>query len=155
MEFIIKHGWILFILVTLLNGIILKFRANKYIKQNPELKEGYDNYFKGWIIFGSIPWTIMGIGDLTGMTNNIFEFFAPRMMNPIVLFFHFSIIGLYVLMTWWIYFKGGAEFMANHPGLLRNNPSAKYIKIMIPFMLLGGVIAMIFMWNSVIPIPKF
>ena len=54
LEILFKHTWIFFIFVTILNGIILKIRSKKYILEKPELEEGYDIYFKGWLLYGNI-----------------------------------------------------------------------------------------------------
>ena len=143
----------MFIAVTIANGLILKYRSKKYIAEKPELEEGYDKYFKGWLFYGNIPWVIMMIGDLSGVTQNTFEYFNPRAMNPIVLAFHFSIIILWALSVRWIYFKKGAEFIEAHPGLIQKssfsgntNVTAKQVKLFYPLMLLGGVVGMIMMW---------
>lgn len=152
----------MFIAVTIANGLILKYHSKKYILQNPELKEGYDKYFKGWIIFGNIPWVIMMIGNLSGITQNTFEYFIPKAMNPMVLLFHFSIIALWMLSVRWIYFKNGAEFIETHPGLFQKssfsgntNLTAKQVKLFFPLMLLGGIAGMIMMWVMDIPTPQF
>ena len=50
MEIIFKHIWIMCIAATVGNGIILKYRSRKYILDNPELKAGYDNFFKGGVL---------------------------------------------------------------------------------------------------------
>ena len=152
----------MFIAATIANGLILKYRSKKYIAQNPELADGYDKYFKGWLIYGNIPWLIMMIGNLSGMTQNTFEYFNPIALNPLVLFFHFSVIVLWVLSLRWIYFKNGAEFIEKHPGLIQKtslsgntNVTAKQIKFFFPFMLMGGIFAMIMMWIMDFPIPQF
>lgn len=152
----------MFIAVTIVNGLILKLQSKKYIIKNPKLKEGYDKYLKGWLLYGNIPWVIMAIGNLSGMTNNTFEYLNPKTMNPIVLIFHASIIVLWILSINWIYFKNGAEFIEQHPGLIRKssfsgntNVTAKQIKLFFPLMLLGGIAGMIMMWLMNIPIPQF
>jgi len=157
-----KHSWIMFILVTVVNGLVLKYRSKKHVAQNPELKEGYDNFFKGWMFYGNIPWVIMMIGDLSGVTNNSFDYFNPRSMNPMVLIFHLSIVVLWILSVRWIYFKKGAEFIEKHPGLFKmssfsgsSNITAKQIKTFFPLMLLGGIAGMIMMWLSDIPTAPF
>lgn len=162
MEIAFKQAWIIFIAVTLVNAFVLKFRAKKYIAKNPALKKGYDDLFKGILLLGNIPWVIMAIGNLSGITNSVFDFFTPRAMNPIVLIFHAAIIVLWILSVRWIYFKGGAAFLENHPGLFRKsgfggntNLTAKQIKIYFPFMLLGGIVAMIMMWVISTPMPTF
>ena len=152
----------MFIAATIANGLILKYRSKKYILQNPELKEGYDKYFKGWLIYGNIPWVIMMIGNLSGQTQNTFEYFNPKAMNPMVLIFHFSIIALWVISVRWIYFKNGAEFIETHPGLMQKsslsgntNVTAKQIKLFFPLILLGGIVGMIMMWRIDMTIPQF
>ncbi len=159
MEIIFKHIWIIFIALTIVNGLIIKYRSTKYIAENAELEEGYNRYFWGWIIYLNIPWVIMMIGSLSGITQNTSEFFSPRAMNPIVLIFHFSLIVLWVLAVRWIYFKNGAEFFETHPGLIQKSGfsgnkhiTAKQVKLFFPFMHLGGIIAMIIMWFIDIPI---
>lgn len=152
----------MFIVVTMINGFVLKYRSKKYILQNPDLEEGYNKLFKGWIIYGNIPWLIIALGNLSGMTNSIFDYFNPKSMNPIVLLFHASIIVIWILSVRWIYFKEGAEFMERHPGLLQKSSlsgnseiTAKQIKIFLPLMLLGGIAGMVMMWIMDIPSPQF
>ncbi len=118
MEYFEKYFGIMCILVTFANGFFLKFRSKKYIAEAPELKEGYKKYFNGLILYGNIPWVIMTIGNISGITKYTFEYFNPGTMNPMVLTFHASIIFLWILSFRWIYFKNGAEFIENHPGFL-------------------------------------
>jgi len=162
MEILFTHTWIMFIAMTFANGIVLKYRSKKHITRNSELKKGYDNYFKGWIFYGNIPWVIMMIGSLSGMTQGTFDYLNPRSLNPIVLAFHFSIIVLWILSVRWIYFKNGAEFIETHPGLLQKtgfsgttNVTAKQIKQFLPLMLFGGLIGMIIMWVMDVPANDF
>lgn len=162
MEILFKHGWLMFIIVVILNGLVMKFQSKKYIIDKPELKEGYDKYLKGWLIYGNIPWVIMAFGDLSGMTNNIFEYFNPKAMNPIVLIWHASIIILWILSIYWIYFNNGAEFIEQHPGIIKkssfsgnSNMTTKQIKISYPLILLGGIGGMVMMWVMNIPTMQF
>lgn len=162
MDILFNNMWVMFIVVTMINGFVLKYRSKKYILQNPDLEEGYNKLFKGWIIYGNIPWLIIALGNLSGMTNSIFDYFNPKSMNPIVLLFHASIIVIWILSVRWIYFKEGAEFMERHPGLLQKSSlsgnseiTAKQIKIFLPLMLLGGIAGMVMMWIMDIPSPQF
>lgn len=158
MDILFKHIWIFLIAVTIINGLVLKYRARKYIAQDPELATGYDQFVKGWLIFANIPWVIMMIGNLSGITQHAFEYFKPREMNPMVLLFHFAIIVLWFLSARWIYLKDGAAFIEKHPGLIRRSSwgsqkyaTAKQIKLILPIMLLGGIVGMIMMWVKDMP----
>lgn len=162
MEILFRHAWILFIVVNIVNGFILNYRSKKHIAQNPELEAGYRQYLKGWLIYGNIPWVIMMIGNLSGLTHSIYEYFNPKTLNPMVLTFHLSIIVLWVLGVRWIFFKGGAEFIENHPGLWRKSSfngstdvTAKQVKLFFPLMLAGGIAGMVMMWTMDFTVPQF
>jgi hypothetical protein len=61
-----NYIWIIFIGVTIINGMIWRTRSQEYIAKNPDVKNGYDSLIKGWFIYANIPWLIMGAGMLTG-----------------------------------------------------------------------------------------
>lgn len=155
MDFLFDNFWIMFIAGTIVNGLIFFYNSKKKIKVDPSLKDGYEKLFKGWMFFGNIPWVIIGIGNLTGMTESSFEFFFPREMNPIVLIFHAVVVCLWILSAWWIYFQDGAEYLEKHPGLINglgfgssDTAPAKYIKIIFPITILGGIFGMVLMWTT-------
>jgi hypothetical protein len=154
MELFFRYVPIMFIVVMVANAFIIKGRAQKHIDQNPELKAGYDKIFKGFLLFGNIPWIIMLLGNLTGTTHSVFDYFNPRGLNPIVLMFHFSIVALYLAMFFWIFINDGADFLSRHPGVLvfrffgeiKNVISPLSIKLFFALILLSGSGAMLTMW---------
>lgn len=119
MHFIFDHTWIIFIAVTIINGIIFKVRSQSYIAKNPDLKDGYNKLILGWLICFNIPWVIIGIGDLTGLTNDVWDYFPPDPMNPWVLVFHAYLVAFGVIGSYWIFLRGGADFLVKHPGIFR------------------------------------
>ena len=92
---------------------------------------------------------IMMFGDISGVTETIFEYFTPKSMNPMVLAFHGSIVLLWMLSVRWIYFKDGAEFIEKHPAVI-NRPktkiTAQQVKQFFPLIIINGVIVMILLW---------
>lgn len=154
MELLLKHTWILFIAVTLLNGLLLKSRSKPFIAEQPELEKGYNDFFKGWMVFGNIPWVIMMFGALSGATQSTFDYLNPKALNPVVLSFYSSIVLLWILSIRWIYFRKGAEFIERHPGLIRisslkgtSYATARQVKLFFPVIILGGIIGMIVLWS--------
>jgi len=147
-----KHTWIMFMAVTFLNAFVLKKRFDKYAEQQPEMEDAYRKIINGIITYGNIPWIIMMLGDISGYTNGVFDFFNPSSLNPFVLLFHFSIIVFWLISIRWIFFKNGAEFLANHPELTRKGNYSKFsygateIKILFVVILIGGIAAMLMMW---------
>ncbi|MDF3078009.1 MAG: hypothetical protein K0S09_1898 [Sphingobacteriaceae bacterium] len=154
MEFIFKHAWIILTVMTIYNGIAFKKRSKQYIAANNDLERGYDKLVKGWLIYGNLPWVVMAIGDLTGITNSIEDYTNPKSLNPMVLVFHFSIILLWLLGSNWIFLKNGANFLAKHPGLItfhgpginKDITSPLAIKIFWCLGLAGGIAGMTMLW---------
>jgi len=154
MNGLFNHFWILLIGVTIANGLIWKYKSKNYIAEKPERKEGYDKLIKSWLIYGNIPWIIMGIGMITGLTKSMDEFFYPGQMNLIVTIYFLSIIFLWIFGSYWIYFKGGAERLVEHPGLItqteKGNEKFETIKVKLLWGLgiLGGIFGVYMMFNQ-------
>lgn len=144
-----EHFWLFFILSVFISVLYLKHRVQKYIAKNPELKKGYDRYLRGFLVFGNIPFVIMGIGQVSGMTKNTFEYSNPATTNPIILCFWVYLILIYILMGYKIYFKNGAEFIEQHPGLILvggASITAIAVKLLFPVFALVGIGAVTMMW---------
>jgi hypothetical protein len=147
-NFIFDNGWVLFILITVFNSFYLKARSQKIIVEKPDLQEGYDQLFKGYLTYLNIPWVVMGIGVLFGGVPGVFGFFNPRDGNIFVLAFHATVVILWILSIWWIYFKGGAEFLVKYPGVFNQDiKSPILLKVLFAVMLIGGIFGMAFMWS--------
>lgn len=96
----------------------------------------------------NIPWVVMGIGILVGGVPSVLSFLRPREGNLFVFAFHMSILVLWALAIWWLYFNQGAEFLVKYPGVMNMNmESVKFVKFYFAACMIGGVIGMIFMWN--------
>jgi hypothetical protein len=147
-NFIFDNGWVLFILITVFNSFYLKARSQKIIAEKTDLQEGYDQLFKGYLTYLNIPWVVMGIGVLFGGVPGVFGFFNPRDGNIFVLAFHATVVILWILSIWWIYFKGGAEFLVKYPGVFNQDiKSPILLKVLFAVMLIGGIFGMAFMWS--------
>lgn len=146
--FVFDYAWILFILVAFLNAGMLKLRSNRIMKLHPELQDGYDQFIKGFLSFMNIPWIVLGIGMVFGGIPSTFSFFTPRHGNLFVIAFHVSVIILWLLGVWWIFFKGGAEFLVKYKGVFHPDiQSPLTVKLLFSLMLLGGVIGEIIFWS--------
>ncbi len=156
MDFIFRHAWILFVVVLVANYFTIKPRIQQHIDKNPDLKIGYDKLVKTTLIYGTIPWVIIALGDLTAQTTSIFDYLNPRSFNPFVLTLHLYIIIGWVLSFRWIYFKNGADFLIRHPGFIHirglGHPvTPTSIKLFFAITLLGGITGMTMMWLMDLP----
>jgi hypothetical protein len=148
--FFFRHAWILFIAITFINEWGIRKKAKSFLEAHPEREVEYYRFWRKHLILENIPWLIIAIGDITGMTKNVFDYFFPGMLNPIVLLFHFSIIILWSISIYWVYFDNGAEFLATYPNRFNGGePKGKRnnIKIIFALMLIFGIAAEIFMWT--------
>jgi len=150
-----KWFWALCILTTFVNGAVFRFRAQKHIKLNPELGEGYNKIIKGFVIWCSIPWIVMGIGCTVGGVPSVWYYFNPKAGNLYVLAFFASVFLIWVLGSYWILFKGGALDLVKYSGILNydiKNPTI--LKLIWIICVLGGIVAVLMMFTQNIPIPK-
>ena len=154
--FLFRHSWVIFIVVTCINGAVLYRRARRESREHPELAEGYATLVRGWFLWANLPWVVMGLGVVVGGVPTTFHFFVPRQGDPWVLAWFASIIVIYVLGTYWIYFRGGAEMLARHYGIFSgavSRTSPGVVKTYYLLMIVPGVVAMVamFLWRPALP----
>ena len=117
MQLVDRNVWVLFIIVTVFNAVIFRSRSRTYIARDPSLRAGYKKLFVGMLVWGNVPWVIMGLGCLFGRVPSVLHYFRPRDGHPFVLAFFISIFVIWFLGTYWVLARGGAEMMVRHPGL--------------------------------------
>lgn len=151
MLLIFKYAWFLFIAVTCINGAVWWRRGQQARAEEPELEEGYRRLIRWWIICGNLPWIVMGIGIIFGGVPSVLHYFNPR-NGPFVMAFYVTIVALWIASFYWIFFRGGAEELVAHPGLL-NLPGQKpvWVKALFLLSLIGGIIALTMMILGGIP----
>ena len=147
---IFQHPWILLILVTFANAIILKFRVRRYIAEKPELKIGYDRLIRGFLIWGSLPWAVMGIGATYGGVTKIIDFFNYKSTNIYVQLWISTIVVEWILGFYWIFFRSGAEMLVAHPGIF-NMPfqRPRDAKLLYVVSTIGGIFALYMATNVI------
>ncbi|MEN6319548.1 MAG: hypothetical protein ABFD82_12425 [Syntrophaceae bacterium] len=162
-ELISKHFWFIAITVTIINWLIFRKRAQKYIQKNPQLEEGYASLFRGYLFWMNIPWVIMGIGCTFGGVPSVWHYFRPMDGNPYVLAWFGSVFCLWILGTFWLFFRDGAETLVQYPGAIEfryglkskdiTNPAV--IKALWLLVLPFGIVGVAIMCSIEIPIPTF
>src|SRR5512143_3953395 len=117
-DWIFRNFWVFFILGSVFNALYLRIRSKRFIEKQPELQEGFDRLIAGELIYLNIPWVVAGIGIVFGGVPGFLSYLTPRHGNLFVLAFHATIIVLWVFAFWWIYFRGGAEFLVKYSGMV-------------------------------------
>jgi hypothetical protein len=104
--FIFRHAiWLLFVIATFVNAAIWWFRGRRKIAKIPALKWGYRRLIRGYLIFGMIPWLILGAAIEL----------PERFRGPLIVAFALTIPIYWILGLYWLVFRGGAEDLAAHP----------------------------------------
>jgi hypothetical protein len=149
-----RYAWVLFIAVTCANGAIWWSRGKREIARHPELAEGYRSLLRGWLVFGNLPWLVMGAGILLGGVPGVFEYFNPR-NGPFVIAWYVTVVALWFATVFWIFLRGGAEALSRHPGL-PNLPVQEpwAVKALVVLMLAGGVAGLTMMILGYVPSPR-
>lgn len=117
MELILRHFWIAFVVVTVVNGRTWRNRVQSLIQEQPALGPGYQRLYRGYLFWLNLPWIAMGVGIVSGQVTSIFDFLRPRDGNVFVLWWWGLNAILLSLGTYWIFFRGGAQTLARHPGV--------------------------------------
>lgn len=162
-KLIAKYFWLLAVFTTFLNVMVYKFRAQKHIRKNPKLKPGYDKLFRGYMFWLNIPWLVMGVGCEWGNVPSVFHYFRPQDGNPYVQAWFVSIIVLWILGTYWLLFKRGAEILSEYPGAfviyrrfkIEEITDPKIIRIIWFACLAGGIAGLLSVFNMDISLPDF
>lgn len=145
----------MFVAVTAVNAFILKLRSQHHIIDRPELAAGYRQLFTGVLLWGNLPGLVMGIGIEFGGVHSVFSYFRPRDGNPFVLAWFGVVVALWVLGFYWLFARRGAEFLVDHPGLLRGAPqSPAMIRLFYCIMVAGGVVGLLVIFLADVPVPK-
>ena len=123
MDTFFKYFWLVAIVVNGINAVISWVRVQPYIQKKPEHRLGYLKLIRGYVVGTNIPWIVMGIGMTIGGISNIADYFYPRSGNLFVISWWISLWSLILLLSYWIWFRGGAEQLTKYPGLLKGNPT--------------------------------
>ena len=148
-----RHSWLLFVIATTFNGGLWWLRAQPRIDENPALRKSYARLIRGWLIYGNVPWLVMGMGILLGGVPSPITYFNPR-NGPFVFLFYLSVVAIWAAMFRWLFFKQGAEELVRHPGCLNFSFDRPWeVKALFLTFLAVGVCALVLMLYGNTPIP--
>jgi hypothetical protein len=103
----------------------------------------------------TLPWVIMGVGITTGGVPGIFEYFRPAEGNPYVIAFYGALFLIWVLGTYWVFFRQGAELLVTHPGLFnRDFRSTARVKLLWATIVICGIAAVSLLLSGFLSIPS-
>lgn len=128
------YGWLILPLIMPLLAVFYLMVGQKYIRQNPDLKAGYNRIFFWYGGVASIPFIFMAYEIMVSNLGMIYNLLEPDFINPSVMGTWISSIILDVLFFYWIFFKNGAKMLYSHPGILKIFNKVGFYKMLAFFM---------------------
>jgi len=107
-----RHAWLLFVLTTCAQGAIWWRTSKPRIAQDPSLGPEYRNLIRSFLIYGNLPWLVMGAGIISGAVPSTLHYFNPR-NGPFVITFYVVLVTLWIAQFYWLFFRNGAEILIN------------------------------------------
>lgn len=156
-----SYFWAFAILTTYFNAAFFKRSAKDNIQQNPELAAGYSKFIRNYSFWMNVPWFVMGIGCIFDRLT-FWHYLRPGDGNPFVIAWWILMPVLYVLSFYWIFFRKGAEKLAEYQ-IVRYSSSGRFghisnsMKTKLGYLLClaGGIVVAVAMLTKNIPLPPF
>jgi hypothetical protein len=147
-----RHFWLLALVVTGVNAAVYAQRIHRLSLEHPERAAGYRSLLVGFLAVSDIVWLVMGVGILFGGLPSVFAYFSPAGGNPFVLAWHATLVALWIAGIVWLFFRDGAQFFVDHPGIVNPSPT-RPIQVQLWYLvcIAGGVMAEIAMWSGFFP----
>lgn len=120
-SFLSMHTWLLGFGIILYLGIRMLVRARGRIAGNPEQARGYYSLIAGFTIAYSIPWSLAGLLDISGISGSLWSLHFTGSSNPATVLGIVCYILVFLVVTFWMMGKKGAEKLLAHPGLMVRN----------------------------------
>jgi hypothetical protein len=140
---VLRQAGLLFILVACVQGAIWRKRARSRIVLDPELDSGFRTFVRVWLIYGNLPWLLLGGAVLCGALPPPLNSLDPR-HSPYAGLILITIVLLWVATFEGLFFRGHAEVLLTYPGVFDvplNRPWA--VKLWFLICLSGGITGVI------------
>jgi hypothetical protein len=104
-----QYFWLLCLAVTVYDYVAVRRRLAATADLDADAAAGLNEYLRRFALVTSIPWLIMGAGQIVGSTPAVWYYFRPQDRNPFVLAWFGSIFLVSVWYAYWVLLAGGAK----------------------------------------------
>jgi len=116
-DLLLRHFWVVLLAFAVANAFRQRRRVRERVREDPSLEPGTRRSFVRSLVFGSLPWLVMGLGIVVGGVEGVQDYLHPRRVNPWVLLFWGTTLLLWAWGVVWVFFLGGAQKLVDHPEL--------------------------------------
>src|SRR6266850_4908288 len=104
-----RHFWLICLAISGYQYYMIGRGAASEMQAQGSDRDAEATRYKRLVIGAStLPWLVMGVGQLTGSTSSVWEYFRPQDMNPFVLAFVGSVFLLSIALLYWVFFMEGS-----------------------------------------------
>jgi hypothetical protein len=139
----LRYGWLLYISLTCAVGVRWWRRGTKCGEGNTWDACAWRSPVLGLLVFGNLPWVVMGWGISVGGQRSILEFLNPANGSAAAAF-HLTVIVFWLVALWWVRVrKGDAVLSKLDPALGAIGGATALVLLGIVGYLLGVVVAVL------------
>jgi hypothetical protein len=108
-QFLSRYFWLLALAGAGYNYLAARRRVAARADLDADAAAELNEYLRRFTLVTSIPWLIMGAGQIVGSTPVVWNYFRPQDRNPFVLAWHGSIFLESIWYAYWVLLAGGAK----------------------------------------------
>jgi len=107
--------------ITVISSAAMGMRLRKKycLPDNPELLKFHTMFVRYLILWCNIPWIVMGFGSAVGSVPTLFHYFHLSEGNPYVISWVISVIWVWGIGSYHVFFRDGAEMLVRYPDILK------------------------------------
>ncbi|WP_375201186.1 hypothetical protein [Hyphococcus sp.] len=131
-----QYFWLIMIGYMLLVGVMWWRHSRALREKDPAFSTSYKRLITWFVTAGSIPWLFLGVAQMVGEYNYVYEIFDYWNADFWTAGFYTSSVILGLAANYYIFVKDGAKELSKHPGLFNQDHSSagwKLEGIAIPF----------------------
>lgn len=145
-----RHFWFLALAATVVGAYVFQRRFTALAAAHPERADGYERALTWFTGLSGGLWLLMGVGIVAGGVPSVLSYLDPARGNMYVLLWHAAVVGALLAGAVWVFLRGGARFVVDHPGLLHVAPSRPgQVKLLYTLCLVAGLVVEAALWAGV------
>ena len=138
---------IISIAFLLLNAAYFQHKANRSRSEDPRTADACEGVAYALTVWAPLAFLPLAVGAILGQAT-VLDAFRPR-TSPWGFANMVGTLFVYARLTVWLYWQRGGEFLEEHSSLFMHGngfSSARWARIGVTLMMLGGITAMVKSW---------
>ena len=103
-----RYFWLVCLATSFINYLLARRRMRAATTDPRAVEEG-EQYMRRFALAAALPWALMGLGQMSGITPTIWYYFRPQDLNPFVTAWFACIFVASVIHAGWVLSMDGAE----------------------------------------------